>query len=238
MSLNNCTHPQPFLDLSLWLTTSSMNIRNMILKHWISPKKTTGMVSLIELSALPHLSLWLASSSTTLQSAVRQTSSHSLVNQDTHPVLALPKPFEALERELWQSSSRGTAHNSHQLSHGQLWPRKWTWEKISLTGTQDTGLTNSQWLCPFEICHPHFQRKPKPICLNAVGSKNCNENFRQARIYNFRVKCVVFARNRKFAKLTQLNMQYIPCNSALLAQETLFLTQKGTFLAQRSPKSA
>ena len=30
-----------------------------------------------------------------------------------------------------------------------------------------------------------------------------NENFRQARIYNFRVKCVVFARNRKFAKLTQ-----------------------------------
>ena len=36
-----------------------------------------------------------------------------------------------------------------------------------------------------------------------VRSKNGNENFRQARIYNFRVKCVVFARNRKFAKLTQ-----------------------------------
>ena len=36
-----------------------------------------------------------------------------------------------------------------------------------------------------------------------VGSKNGNENFRQARIYNFLVKCVVFARNRKFAKLTQ-----------------------------------
>ena len=36
-----------------------------------------------------------------------------------------------------------------------------------------------------------------------VGSKNGNENFRQARIYNFRVKCVVFAPNRKFAKLTQ-----------------------------------
>ena len=33
-------------------------------------------------------------------------------------------------------------------------------------------------------------------------------------------------------------MQYIPCNSALLAQEILFLTQKGTFFAQRSPKSA
>ena len=70
------------------------------------------------------------------------------------------------------------------------------------------------------------------------GAKNGNENFCQARIYNFRVKCVVFARNRIFAKLTQWNMQYIPCNSALLAQETLFLTQKGTFFAQRSPKSA
>ena len=71
-----------------------------------------------------------------------------------------------------------------------------------------------------------------------VGSKNSNENFRQARIYNFRVKFVVFASNRKFSKLTQWNMQYIPCNSALLAQETLFLTQKGTFFAQRYPKSA
>ena len=29
-------------------------------------------------------------------------------------------------------------------------------------------------------------------------------------------------------------MQYLPCNSALLAQETLLLTQKGTFFAQRS----
>ena len=28
-------------------------------------------------------------------------------------------------------------------------------------------------------------------------------NFRQARIYKFRVKCVVLARKRKFAKVTQ-----------------------------------
>ena len=69
-----------------------------------------------------------------------------------------------------------------------------------------------------------------------VRSKNGNENFRQARIYNFCDKCVVFARNRKFAKLTQWNMQYIPWNTALLAQETLFLTQKGTSFAQISQK--
>ena len=36
-----------------------------------------------------------------------------------------------------------------------------------------------------------------------VGGKNGHENFRQARIYNFRDKCVAFARNRKFANLTQ-----------------------------------
>ena len=56
-----------------------------------------------------------------------------------------------------------------------------------------------------------------------VGSKNGNENFRQARIYNFRVKCVVLARYR--CKIIS-----VKCNSAILAQEKLFLTQKGTFL--------
>ena len=42
----------------------------------------------------------------------------------------------------------------------------------------------------------------------------------------------------RFSNLTQYNMQYIPCNSALLAQGprcTVF-TQKGTFYAQRSQK--
>ena len=35
------------------------------------------------------------------------------------------------------------------------------------------------------------------------GGKNGHETFRQARIYNFRNKCVVFARNLKFWNLTQ-----------------------------------
>ena len=35
------------------------------------------------------------------------------------------------------------------------------------------------------------------------GGKNGYETFRQARIYNFRDKCVVFARNLKFSNLTQ-----------------------------------
>ena len=35
------------------------------------------------------------------------------------------------------------------------------------------------------------------------GGKNGHETFRQARIYNFRDTCVVFARNLKFSILTQ-----------------------------------
>ena len=35
------------------------------------------------------------------------------------------------------------------------------------------------------------------------GGKNGHETFRQSRIYNFRDKCVVFARNLKFSNLTQ-----------------------------------
>ena len=65
-----------------------------------------------------------------------------------------------------------------------------------------------------------------------VGGKNGHENFRQARIYNVRDKCVVFTRNCKFANLTQHYMQYVPCISALLAQEIPFLTQKVRKLRQ------
>ena len=49
------------------------------------------------------------------------------------------------------------------------------------------------------------------------------------RVYYFRDKYVVFTRNCKFAHLIQCNMQYIPCNSALLTQGTLFLTPKKHF---------
>ena len=61
--------------------------------------------------------------------------------------------------------------------------------------------------------------------------KNGHKSFRQARICYFCEKCVVFACNCKFANSIQYNMQYVLCNSALHAQETLFMTQKSTFLA-------
>ena len=60
---------------------------------------------------------------------------------------------------------------------------------------------------------------------------NAHQNFRQPRICYFREKCVVFARNRNFANLILYNMQYVPYFRALLAQETLFLTQKITSFA-------
>ena len=38
------------------------------------------------------------------------------------------------------------------------------------------------------------------------------------------------------ANFTQYNMQYVPCNSSLLAQETLFLTKKNHFFWQKISK--
>ena len=64
------------------------------------------------------------------------------------------------------------------------------------------------------------------------GGKHGHETFRQASNYNFPDKCVVFARNLKFSNLTQQNMQYISCNSALLAQEALILPKKALCLPE------
>ena len=60
--------------------------------------------------------------------------------------------------------------------------------------------------------------------------KNGQKSFRQAGIFYFCDKCVVFARNGKFGNSIQYNMQYVPCHRPLFAQETLFLTQRSTFL--------
>ena len=56
----------------------------------------------------------------------------------------------------------------------------------------------------------------------------------QARICYYRDKCVVFARNCKFAISIQYDMQYIPCNNALLAKETLLLSLNSTVLPKSS----
>ena len=71
-----------------------------------------------------------------------------------------------------------------------------------------------------------------PSRVAEVGSRmqKWPQNFHHAHICYFRDKFVVFARNCKFANLIQHNMQYIPCNSELPAQETLFFTRKTLFL--------
>ena len=54
-------------------------------------------------------------------------------------------------------------------------------------------------LCEFKHRHTQGGRTWQAF----GGGKNDHETFRQARIYNFRDKCVVFARNLKFLNLTQ-----------------------------------
>ena len=53
--------------------------------------------------------------------------------------------------------------------------------------------------------------------------KNGYKIFRQTHICYFRDKCVVL---HVITNLIQYNMQYMPCYSAILVQETLFLTHK------------
>ena len=48
----------------------------------------------------------------------------------------------------------------------------------------------------------------------------------------------IFGHNCKFANLINYNMQYIPCYSALYAQETLFLTQMSTFCCPKASKKS
>ena len=69
----------------------------------------------------------------------------------------------------------------------------------------------SPWIC---IAHQQGDRTWQAF----GGGKNGHETFRQARIYNFCDKCIVFARNSKFTILIQYDMQYIPCNNALFAR--------------------
>ena len=55
---------------------------------------------------------------------------------------------------------------------------------------------------------------------------NGNGKVCQARIYYIRNKCIFFCVIGKLQIQLSINMQCIPCNSALLVQETLFLTPK------------
>ena len=55
---------------------------------------------------------------------------------------------------------------------------------------------------------------------------------RQARIYYFPDKCFAFARNCKFANLTQYNMQYIPVIVHFLPKEHCFWPKKALFLSK------
>ena len=60
------------------------------------------------------------------------------------------------------------------------------------------------YLLPFQSFHIDFDQLQGGRTWQALGGgKHGHETFRQARNYNIRDKCVVFARNLKFSNLTQ-----------------------------------
>ena len=71
-------------------------------------------------------------------------------------------------------------------------------------------ISESNLLMPNTLISVKHSLKIHPICNQGGrtwqafgGGKHGHETFRQARNYNFRDKCVVFARNLKFLHLTQ-----------------------------------
>ena len=60
-----------------------------------------------------------------------------------------------------------------------------------------------QFLCVISWYYQLITHQGGRTWLAFGGGKNGHETFRQAHIYNFRDKCVVFARNLKFSNLTQ-----------------------------------
>ena len=101
-------------------------------------------------------------------------------------------------------------HHTHLFT--QYWNIWWIWD------SKDSMVIRS-WL--WLIITRQGGRSWQPF----REDKNSHKSFRQARICYFRDKCVVFACNCKFANSIQYNIQYVPCNKALFAEETLFLTQ-------------
>ena len=88
----------------------------------------------------------------------------------------------------------------------------------------DISATNS--LTTDSICLIIAWNQPNSGCRTwqpFVGGKKGHENFRQARNYNFRDKCVIFVRNRKFANLIQKWPLYCPQGSGTLRQQLLMM---------------
>ena len=72
----------------------------------------------------------------------------------------------------------------------------------------------------------------RPCPKRTEGDTQKYKDLHQSWLENHSSKRSSLKTTKHDLNLIQYDMQYIPCNGALLAQETLFLTQKGT------PKSA
>ena len=86
-----------------------------------------------------------------------------------------------------------------------------------------------------KLCRP-FQQGGRSWQPFGEG-KNGQKNFRQSSIYFFCDKCIVFARNYKFANLTQYNLQYLPIMH-FLPKKHCFWPKIALFLLREFPKSA
>ena len=128
-----------------------------------------------------------------------------------------------------------------QMSHKMLKFSYFMFQKIFRTKVSATE-TWSNALCCFHGTYCDLQFiSTHPTLLFELHYKMRRTKFKYNKMQNTNKICAEYQQQggrswRIFANLTQHNMQYIPCKSALLARETLFLTQKGTFFCPKISK--
>ena len=135
---------------------------------------------------------------------------------------------------------RTTYQYSYTLSYRKRTHQIWL---LWIVGRKMWGLDEPTMLLIFHKCMRFLfiqnyggHGRVAKVGSHSARAKMATKIFRHARICYSRNKCVVFARKCKFANLIQYNMQYIPWNTAHLAQETLFLTKKSTSFCPKTPQ--
>ena len=103
----------------------------------------------------------------------------------------------------------GLSHTSRKLFNNGRWLffihlSMWNVEKFLMFFAYQRKIFSDLWgLVGRRMLHPQWGGQGGRTWQAFGRGKNGHETFRQARIYNFRDKCVVFARNLKFSNLTQ-----------------------------------
>ena len=126
-------------------------------------------------------------------------------------------PNKRTEGNFWITRNHGFLSNSFdQLSSSAVFVRCQFSRSLcfSLGSGRSSFRLNASLICFASLLSQLEWQKLAKIATQVFVCRFCQ----------FHDKCVVFVRNCKIVNSIQYKIQYIPCNRALIAKETLFLT--------------